>query len=112
MLHILNSLLLRRFVFRMAEASAKRVTGDEPQGTMGRVQTAGEATSRPLSPSRLPLRAHFYQKRDVWVRGSILKSPLNLNRARCYKVRYIASAITRTESGDIFITNENYFIEE
>ena len=51
------SLLLRRFVFRMAEASAKRVTGDEPQGTMGRVQT--------LSPSRLPLRAHFHQKRDV-----------------------------------------------
>ena len=44
------SLLLRRFVFRMAEASAKRVTGDTPQGTMGRVQT--------LSPSRLPLRAH------------------------------------------------------
>jgi len=33
------SLLLRRFVFCMAEASAKRVTGDEPQGTMGRVQT-------------------------------------------------------------------------
>ena len=51
------SLLLRRFVFRMAEESAKRVTGDEPQGTMGRVQT--------LSPSRLPLRAHFHQKRDV-----------------------------------------------
>ena len=51
------SLLLRRFVFRMAEASAKRVTGDEPQGTMGRVQT--------LSPSRLPLRAYFHQKRDV-----------------------------------------------
>ena len=38
------SLLLRRFVFRMAEASAKR--GDEPQGTMGRVQTAGEAPAR------------------------------------------------------------------
>ena len=32
-----GSLLLRRFVFRMAEASAKRVTGDEPQRTMGRV---------------------------------------------------------------------------
>ena len=31
------SLLLRRLVFR--EASAKRVTGDEPQGTMGRVQS-------------------------------------------------------------------------
>ena len=33
-------------VFRMAEASPKRVTGDEPQGTMGRVQTAGEAPAR------------------------------------------------------------------
>ena len=31
------SLLLRRLVFR--EASAKRVTGDEPQETMGRVQS-------------------------------------------------------------------------
>ena len=47
-----------------------RVTGDEPQGTMGRVQTAGEAC-RPLSPSRLPLRAHFHQKRDVWLGGSV-----------------------------------------
>ena len=27
----------------------------------------------------------------------ILKSPLNLNRARCYKVLYIALAILRTE---------------
>ena len=44
-----------------------RVTGDEPQGTMGRVQTAVEAS---LCPSRLPLRAHFHQKRDVWVRGN------------------------------------------
>ena len=26
--------------------------------------------AKPLSPSRLPLRAHFHQKRDVWVRGS------------------------------------------
>ena len=43
-----TSLLLRRFVFRMAEASAKRVTGDEPQGTMGRVQTAGEADVSPV----------------------------------------------------------------
>ena len=34
---------------------------------MGRVQTAGEAASRPLSPSRLPLRAHFHRGRDVWV---------------------------------------------
>ena len=53
-----------------------RVTGDEPQGTMGRVQTAGEATSRPLSPSRLPLRAPFHQKRDVWVRGSTASIPI------------------------------------
>jgi len=32
----------------MAEASAKRVTGagDEPQGTMGRVQTAGQILCR------------------------------------------------------------------
>ena len=46
------------------------VTGDKPQGTMGRVQTAGEAPSSPLSPSRLPFRAHFHRERDVWVRGS------------------------------------------
>ena len=42
----------------------KRVTGDEPQGAMGRVQTAGEAPSRPLSSSRLPLRAHFHRERE------------------------------------------------
>ena len=46
MKYVVFSLLLRRFVFRMAEASAKRVTGDEPQGTMERVQTAGEAPAR------------------------------------------------------------------
>ena len=63
-----NSLLLRRFVFRIAEASAKRVTGDEPQGTMGRVQTAGEA--RCLLPAFLC--AHVL-KRDVWVRGRYKK---------------------------------------
>ena len=34
-----------------------RSTGDELQGTMGRVQTAGDASSCPMSPSRLPLRA-------------------------------------------------------
>ena len=32
-----------------------RVTGDKPQGTMGRVQT--------------PSRVHFHRKRDVWVRS-------------------------------------------
>ena len=42
----------------MVETSAKR----EWPWTMGRVQTAGEARC-------LPLRAHFYRERDVWVRG-------------------------------------------
>ena len=50
-----------RFSHRRGERET-RVTGDEPQGTMGRVQTS-------LSPSRLPLRAHFLRERDVWVRG-------------------------------------------
>ena len=51
------SLLLRRFVFRMAEASAKRVTGDEPQGTMGRVQTAFPPSfARTFSERRLGTR--------------------------------------------------------
>ena len=49
---------------------SRGATGDEPQGTIGRVQTAGKATSRPLSPSRLPLRVHFHRERDIWVRGS------------------------------------------
>ena len=55
------SLLLMRFVFRIAEASAKRVTGDEPQGTLGRVQTAG---------CLLPAFLCAHIERDVWVRGS------------------------------------------
>ena len=50
------SLLPRRFVFRMAEASAKRVTGDELQGTMGRVQTC-------LLPAILC--AHIFMKRET-----------------------------------------------
>ena len=54
---IMISLLLRRFVFRMAEASAKRVTGDEPQGTMGRVQTCC------LLPAFLC--AHIFMKRET-----------------------------------------------
>ena len=59
-----HSLLLRRFVFRMAEASAKQVTGEEPQGTMGRVQTAGEARlARCLLPAFLC--AHNFIKRET-----------------------------------------------
>ena len=48
-----------RFSHRRGERET-RVTGDEPQGTMGRVQT-----SRPFSPSRLPLRAHFHREREA-----------------------------------------------
>ena len=57
-----------RFSHRRGECET-RVTGDEPQGTMGRVQTAGEAPSRPLSPSRLPLRAHFHRLGTRQVQG-------------------------------------------
>ena len=44
----------------------------------------------------------FFNLPDMFRRPSssvlhFLKSPLNLNRARCYKVRYIALAILRTE---------------
>ena len=52
----------------MAEASAKRewlVMNRKGPWEGYRQQ------SRPLSPSRLPLRAHFHQKRDVWVRGRL-----------------------------------------
>ena len=77
------SLLLRRFVFRMEEASAKRVTGDEPQGTMGRVQTAGEAPSRPLSPSRLPLRARFKERRLGTRQVLLVNQPYFLHLLYC-----------------------------
>ena len=32
---------------------------------MERVQKAGEVMSRPLSPFRLPLRAHFHRERET-----------------------------------------------
>ena len=53
-----------RFSHRRGECET-RVTGDEPQGTMGRVQTAGE---RRLARCLLPafLCAHIF---IVWVRG-------------------------------------------
>ena len=76
------SLLLRRFVFRMEEASAKRVNGDEPQGTMGRVQTAGEAP-RPLSPSRLPLRARFKERRLGTRQVLLVNQPYFLHLLYC-----------------------------
>ena len=49
-------------------ARERRATGDELQGIMGRVQTAGEAPSRSLSPSRLPLRAHVHRERRLGAR--------------------------------------------
>ena len=62
-----NSLLLRRFVFRMAEARAKRVTGDTPQG-------------RCLLPAFLC--AHI--DRDVWVRGREYKVPQRRRRRKLH----------------------------
>ena len=75
-----------RFSRRRGERET-RVTGDEPQGTMGRIKTAGVATSPPLSPSRLPLRTHFHRERDVWVRGrkdkqKISSSPFTFSRSK------------------------------
>ena len=70
--HRINLLLLRRFVFRMVwERGARetRVTGDDAQGTKGRVKKGGLAPSRLFSPSRLLLRTNFHRERDVWVRG-------------------------------------------
>ena len=63
---------VRRFVFRFVEESAKRewlvMNRKGPWEGYSRL-----AQSRPLSPSRLPLSAHFHQERDVWVRGSYTK---------------------------------------
>ena len=56
---LITSLLLRRFVFRKVEL--RRATGDEPQGTMGRVQTAGEARCL----LRAFLRAHISIERET-----------------------------------------------
>ena len=35
-----------------------------------RRQAKRRLASRPLPPSRLPLRAHFHREKDVWVRSS------------------------------------------
>ena len=87
---IKSSLLLRCFDLQMAKASAKREwLVMNRKGTMGRVQTAGEATSRPLSPSRLPFRAHFHRKRDVWVRGRIKSIALKKCKKECDVVSII-----------------------
>ena len=56
---LITNLLLRRFVFRKVEL--RRATGDERQGTMGRVQTAGEARCL----LRAFLRAHISIERET-----------------------------------------------
>ena len=72
-----------RFSHRRGERKT-RVTGDKPQGTMGRVQTAGEAPSRPLSPSSLPLRA-WYEKltKVVCFFSFVVLEPFNLMANLC-----------------------------
>ena len=69
------------------------MTGDEPQGYMGRVQTAGEAPSRPLSSSRLPLRVHFHRERERETSGyeegifACLGNGIPSEKARSYVFR-------------------------
>ena len=64
-----------------------RVTGDEPQGTMGRVQRAGETTSRSLSPSRLPLRAHFHRERERRLGARQVSTILFVSHCSCRSER-------------------------
>ena len=62
-----DSLLLWRFVFRMAEASAKRVTGDEPQGTMGmKRETSGYEAD--LAPQYLTSK--FTKRSNIHTRNT------------------------------------------
>ena len=55
-----TSLLLRGFVFRKVE---ERLMMNRKGPWEGYRQQA-------LSPSRLPLRAHFHREKEVWERGS------------------------------------------
>ena len=57
-----HGLLLWCFVFLIVKASAKR------EWPVINRKGPWEGHRR-LSPSRLPLRAHFHRERDVWVRG-------------------------------------------
>ena len=65
--HVATSLLLRRFVFRMAEASAKCEWLE--MNRKGPWEGYRRRAKRRLARCLLPLRAH--RKRDVWVRGSV-----------------------------------------
>ena len=46
-----------------------RVTGEEAQGTKERRKMRGEATFRPFSPSRLPLRASRERETSAYEAG-------------------------------------------
>ena len=76
---LLRSLILRRprsfavlFTF-LPEGSERDETRTNRERTADVVRDHGKgtdgrrSTSCPLSPSRLPLRAHFHRERDVWV---------------------------------------------
>ena len=73
------SLLFRRFIFRIVEASAKRerlVMNYEPQGTMEKVQRRAKPHVSPVvsfPPSFA--RSFSSRERDVWVRGRAFPMP-------------------------------------
>ena len=73
------SLLLRRFVFRMEEASAKRVTVMNRKGPW----EGYRRQSRPLSPSRLPLRARFKERRLGTRQVLLVNQPYFLHLLYC-----------------------------
>ena len=68
-LHGDHSFLPRRFVFRKVEerlVMSRKVSWEGYRRQDGRQAKFRRSL---LSPSRLPLRAHFHRERDVWVRG-------------------------------------------
>ena len=72
-----DSLLLRRFVFSHGRGEREtRVTGDEPQGIMGRVQAAGEAPVRSyvvfLAKKVVFLARHNFWSFKSWKRSILV----------------------------------------
>ena len=77
------SLLLRRFVFRMVSRTGgreTRVTGDEAQGTMGRVK---KGDARFLLPAFLCAQIFIERERDVRV-----SSPKMMGGV-CYSTKFL-----------------------
>ena len=111
----LSSLLLRRFVSRMAQASAtrtKRVTGDEPQRTMGRVQrpvvsfppSFGRTFSskeRRLGTRQISVLVVIERMKRVWqprleIRAKTVKTRVNLV-PRVFSLSNMAAAAERSD---------------